>query len=470
MNVLLVSPYRGALFDVAGVRVQPLGLCYVAAALRAAGHAVRIDVLESPDVLPDLAAVDLVGISCNTVQFLPGLRVARAAHDAGLPVVMGGPHPTSCADEVLQSGHVDFAVRGEGEVTMVELLDGLAQGHRFAPARIAGLSWRDPESGRIVHSAGRPFVAELDRLPKPFREINWIHDRNGNGRRGGNGKPAADIPLVTTRGCPYGCKFCDVALIAGRKFRLRSVERVVDEMEDLARRDGATRLIVADDIINFDGRRLERLCRELIRRDLGIDLWVMGRADRLVDHPDTAPLMAAAGIDTMFLGIESPNKRILADYGKGGKSSAATSEQAVSLLRDNGIETWGAFIMGSPRETREDIEATIQYAKHLDLETAQFTVLTPYPGTRLWAEVENRLITRDWNLYDCMHAVFTGDHLAPKEIEGLCRRAWRQFYLQPRRLLRRPGARRNARNGGRGSRPDLRTVGRIIKALKLLYS
>ena len=470
MNVLLVSPFRGSLFEAAGIRMQPLGLCYVAAALREAGHDVRIDVLEVPAVLPDLDAVDVVGISCNTVQFLPGLRIAQAAHAAGLPVVMGGPHPTSSTDEVLRSGHVDFAVRGEGEVTMVELLAGLARGDGFQPGRIAGLSWRDRESGRIVHNEARPFISELDRLHDPYREINWIRGRNGNGRRGGNGHLAVDIPLVTTRGCPYGCKFCDVSLIAGRKFRLRSITRVVDELEDLVLRNGTGCFTLADDIINFDGRRLERLCQEIIQRDLGLELWVMGRADRLVDTPATAPLMAAAGIRTMFLGIESPSKQALADYGKGGKSSAATSERAVSVLRDCGIATWGAFIMGGPHETREEIEATIQYAKHLDPEIAQFTVLTPYPGTQLWAEVEDRLITRDWNLYDCMHAVFAGEHLAPTEVEKLCRRAWRRFYLQPRRLFRRSPARIKNRNGKLGSRPDLRTVGRIIKAVKMLYS
>ena len=117
MNVLLVSPYRGAIFESAGVRMQPLGISYVGAALKKAGNDVQIELLEDPEILPDFSDVDVVGISCTTVQFNPGLKVAKAAKDLGKIVVMGGPHPTSSAEETLQSGVVDYVVRAEGEVT-----------------------------------------------------------------------------------------------------------------------------------------------------------------------------------------------------------------------------------------------------------------------------------------------------------------------------------------------------------------
>ena len=125
MNVLLVSPYRGAIFESAGVRMQPLGISYIGGALKHAGHGVQIELLEDPETMPDFTDADVVGISCTTVQFKPGLLVAKTAKELGKVVVMGGPHPTSSAEETLQSGVVDFVVRAEGEATAVELLEGL---------------------------------------------------------------------------------------------------------------------------------------------------------------------------------------------------------------------------------------------------------------------------------------------------------------------------------------------------------
>jgi len=210
MNVLLVSPYRGAIFELSGVNMQPLGISYIGAALKANGHEVQIELLENQDTLPDFNGADVVGISCNTVQFNSGLKVAQAARAHGKTVIMGGPHPTSSPEEALRSGFVDYAVCGEGEATAVELLEGLKTGKMFDPGAIRGISWIDRGSGRIVHNPGRPFTQNLDALPFPIREANWRYGKNGKARPNGT----IDFPLITTRGCPYGCKFCDVHLLA----------------------------------------------------------------------------------------------------------------------------------------------------------------------------------------------------------------------------------------------------------------
>ena len=128
MNVLLVSPYRGAIFEYSGVKIQPLGVSYIGSALQQAGHNVQIELLENSDSVPDFTGADVVGISCNTVQFKSGLRVAKSAKEDGKIVIMGGPHPTSSPEATLRSGSVDYAVRAEGEVTSVELLDGIKSG------------------------------------------------------------------------------------------------------------------------------------------------------------------------------------------------------------------------------------------------------------------------------------------------------------------------------------------------------
>jgi anaerobic magnesium-protoporphyrin IX monomethyl ester cyclase len=457
MNVLLLAPYTGAIFEGAGIRMQPLGLSYIGAALKRAGHDVRIEALYDRDAKPDYTGADVVGISCTTFQFKQGLRLAGAAKAAGKTVVMGGPHPTSRPEETLHSGDVDFAVRAEGELTMLDLVEALQTGHPWDVRKIHGLSWVDDETGRVVHNPDRPFISNLDSLPFPLRCHNDL-DKSTPGIGG-----LSYYPVITTRGCPYGCKFCDVHLLAGRRFRVRSIENVVDEIETLNRELDVNRFAVVDDIINFDHERLIQFCNEIIDRRLAVTLWVMGRADLLVQHPATAGKMAEAGVRAMFLGIESPNKRVLDAYKKGGKASSQVSDRAVDILREAGIETWGAFILGEPSETREEIEETIHYAQSLNPGMAQFTILTPYPGTELWRELESRLITMDWNRYDAMHAVFKPDHLAPQEVEDLCRKAYRNFYLKPARIAR------AVFGGRRFGRPDLKMVTRIIESLSLVF-
>jgi anaerobic magnesium-protoporphyrin IX monomethyl ester cyclase len=457
MNVLLLAPYTGAIFEGAGIRMQPLGLSYIGAALKRAGHEVQIEALYDRDAQPDYTDADVVGISCTTFQFKQGLKLAKTAKAAGKTVVMGGPHPTSRPEESLQSGYVDFAARAEGEMTMLDLLDVLPAGRNEDLRKIPGLSWMDGETGRVVHNPDRSFVSDLDKLPFPLRNRNKL-DKSTPGLDG-----LSYYPVITTRGCPYGCKFCDVHLLAGRRFRMRSIANVVDEIETLKTEHDVRRIAIVDDIINFDANRLMSFCDEIIKRRLSVTLWVMGRTDLLVQHPETAGKMAEAGVRTMFLGIESPNKRVLDAYKKGGKASSQVSNRAVDLLRNAGIETWGAFILGEPSETRQEIEETIHYAESLNPGMAQFTILTPYPSTELWHELKSRLITMDWDRYDAMHAVFKPDHLSPQEVEELCRKAYRKFYLKPARIAR------AVLGGRRFGRPDLKMVARIIESLNLVF-
>ena len=454
MNIILVSPYRGAIFESSGVTMQPLGISYVGAALRQAGHEVQIEILEDPESKINFEDADVVGISCLTIQFKPGIKVARAAKESGKTVVMGGIHVTSRPEDALNSGYVDYVVRGEGETTAVELLEGLKDPRHFDPARVAGLSWK--EDGVIRHSEPRPFIQELDTIPFPLREGSW--------RKSGRIQSQNDIdyPVITTRGCPYGCKFCDVNVIAGKKFRRRSIRNIIDEVEYLVNEYGKEDILFLDDIINFNAKRLTELCDALIERHLPVMSWVMGRADHLLQNPETAEKMQKAGVRLMFMGIESPEKRILKAYRKGGKASSEVSINAVKLLKDEGIETWGAYMMGEPAETREDIRATIDYAKFLNTGVAQFSILTPFPSTELWQEYSERIFTSDWDKYDCMHSVFRGDKIESAELEKLCRKAYVKYYTQPKRIAKELFSKHHY------GRPSLKMVRQVVKAVRAM--
>ncbi|HEK86826.1 MAG TPA: radical SAM protein [Candidatus Aminicenantes bacterium] len=460
MNILLVSPFRGTMLELSGIKIQPLGISYIAAALKQAGHNVQIDLLENADSTPDFTGAEVVGISCNTVQFKPGLQVAKAAKEEGKIVIMGGPHPTSCPEEALGSGYVDYVVRAEGEVTVVELLEGLKSGHDFNPKNILGISYVDKETGIIVHNPNRPFIQNLDRVPFPVREANW---RYGQESKSTNSEPT-EYPVITSRGCPYGCNFCQVNFLAGKKFRTRSIESVVKEVETIITKHKAERVIFVDDIINFDNERLINLFEELIKRDLPVVSWVMGRSDHLLKDPETAEIMARAGVRQMFLGIESPNERTLQAYKKGGKISSDYSIKAVELLRQNNIETWGAFLLGEPSETEDDIKRTIDFAKFLNPGIAEFSILTPYPGTGLWREVENRIFTKDWDKYDAMHSVFKPNYLEPETLERWLRKAYLSFYRRPKKILQ------AIFDKNHYGRPDFKKVLKIFRAIKIIFS
>jgi anaerobic magnesium-protoporphyrin IX monomethyl ester cyclase len=459
MNVLLVSPYRGAIFELSGIKIQPLGISYIGAALKAAGHDVQIELLENQTTMPDFTGADLVGISCNTVQFNSGIEVAKAAKNLGKTVIMGGPHPTSCPEEALNSGYVDYVVRAEGEITAVELLEGLEHKDNFDASKVLGISWMDKESGRVVHNPGRPFIKDLNKIPFPMRKANWRYNSNKINSNG-----TIEYPLITARGCPYTCKFCDVNILAGKRFRTRSVKNTVDEIEKIIKDYNAEKILIVDDIINFDNNRLVDLFEEIIKRGLPIVRWVMGRGDHLVKNPETTEIMAKAGVKQMFLGIESPNERILKAYKKGGKASSEVSLQAVNLLKDNDIETWGAFLLGEPSETAVDVKRTIQFAKFINPGVAQFSILTPYPGTALWNEVEAKLLTRDWKLYDAMHSVFKMDNILSNELEDMLIKAYVNFYKQPKRIFREIFIKNHY------GRPDLKKTLAILKALKIVFS
>jgi len=223
MNVLLVSPYRGKTYESVGIRIPPLGLLYVAGALRHAGHDVKLDLSEKADSQEyiDFSDADIVGITSTTSQFNQALGIAKRAREEGKTVIMGGAHPTSSAEETLRSGYVDYVVRSEGEQTATELLYGIQESNgNFDPAKVQGISWYDEDSDTIVHNLNRPFIQELDALPYPARDLGGDVMNYRNKGIDGQVSPT----LITTRGCPYNCTFCDVHLLAGKLWRSRSAK------------------------------------------------------------------------------------------------------------------------------------------------------------------------------------------------------------------------------------------------------
>jgi anaerobic magnesium-protoporphyrin IX monomethyl ester cyclase len=426
MRILLVNPPKLNSFRRLHFGLPPLGIAYLAAALRQAGHHVRIADLDvAPDPAPNFSQYDLVGISADTIGYPAALAVASAAKEAGTPVLMGGYHVSFQDEEALRSGVVDYVIRGEAEEPIVRLASALEG--RIPWEAVSSLSFLQDD--RLVRTpAARP-VADLDALPLPARDLLPMRQYSARFR----GRQLTSV--ITSRGCPFACSFCASSRFAGVRWRSRSPASIADEVERLQEEMGYRAVAFVDDNFTLDPQRVLGFADEVERRALDIIWWCFSRADTIVKNEAMVRRMAEAGCRQVFLGLESAAQEILEGYGK--HLNVSQQRQALAILRRHGIKVHGAFIIGHPADTRSTIRQTIEQALNLGLYVAQFSILTPYPGTALFDEAvrDGRLLHTDWNLYDGLHAVMRADHLAPRELQLLLLRAYRRFYLRPHQVV-----------------------------------
>jgi len=384
------------------------------------------------------------------------LRIAKEAKLRGKIVIMGGVHVTFTAEETLRSGFVDYVVRGEGEETVRELITALErEGKNFDPRKIRGISWLDPETGAVLHSPERPPIRDIDSIPYPARHLVDIkrYPVKLSSRRA--------TTMLTSRGCPFKCNYCVIPNMNSALYRRRSVESIVDEIEHILEDYDVGGILFVDDNFTINVRNTIRLCDELLRRRIDILWWCQSRADTLLKHEEMVDKMAQSGCYMVFLGLESPNERVLKAYYK--KLKGDEGERVIRLLEKYGIKTLGSFMMGEIKETEEEVENTINYATQIDLDYAQFSILTPFPGTKLFSMIKDRIFHFNWDLFDGAHSVFKLDYLTKEQIEGLLRKAYRKFYLRASRIpqylktLLKPG----------GLMDGLKVLNRVIKISRL---
>ena len=424
MRVLLLNPSARGVFRTVGILLPPLGLLYVAAAARCRGYDVVVMDRSVDNREIDFASFDVVGVHSDTTRFNRALDLARQAKKAGAKVVMGGPHPCFVAGDVLSTGLVDVVVRGEGDRIFPDLLDAWQNGDDLSS--IQGLIF---STSRGIVDTGEPrHIEDVDSLPFPARDL--VDLSRYSGARLGY-RPLTSIH--TSRGCPYRCRFCSSTRFDGAKWRARSSESVLAELEHLVRDLGYGAVAFMDD--NFAGspRRTREICDGILRKGLDIQWWCFCRVDTIVRHPDMIKHMARAGAFSMLLGIETPSAGILNSFHKG--INADQAREAVSILKRNGIEIWASYILGAPEENRRDIRSTIRFARELDTHTAQFTLLTPFPGTDLYDDLKERIIESDWSRYDAVHAVFRHDRIPRMELQMWLGWAYISFYFRHLRSI-----------------------------------
>lgn len=418
MQVLLVNPPALSMYSLFGLSLPPMGLLYIAAVLEQAGHQVLVkDLTTDGAVLTDqeLSWAELVGISSDTTRIDRALEVARRAKSSGCTVVLGGPHPQFLAEEILATGSVDCIVKGEGEAVVPALLEALKQGQSLQT--VPGLLFKDND--RIVET-GAPAQVDVEQLPLPARHLLDLHHYQGVV----DGRPAA--PLISSRGCPGACHFCSSSSFFGRGWRARSAASVLAEVDELYNRYGYRAIAFMDDNFTLDPRRVNAIADGIIERGYDLKWWNFSRVDSIVRHPEMVSKMAAAGSCMVYLGIESDNAETLNSLGK--RSSVPDVRTAVALLKQHGIETYGSYIIGNLNERPADVERTVQLAISLDTNIAQFSILTPYPGTVLYQQLQDRIFTRKWKFYDGLHLVFRHPLINRHHLQLLLIRAFIRFY------------------------------------------
>jgi anaerobic magnesium-protoporphyrin IX monomethyl ester cyclase len=429
MNILLANPPMPGIYHRMGLIMPPLGVMYIASFLRAKGHDVEIVDLNMRNGggSIDFSPFDLVGVSSDTPRTNDALEIARGAKEAGKTVVMGGPHPSFQDEEILGTGWANFIVRGEGEATLVSLVEALEGGRREDLEKVKGISFLN-EEGNLVRTPQPDYLEDLDNLPYPSRDLVKLETYKQlslSGRR--------MTSILTSRGCPYDCSFCSANKIVGRTWRARKPSNIVDEMEWVMEEYPFKAFCLVDDNFTLNVRRVDQMCDEILERGLNIRWWCMSRSDIIAKNEPLVEKMARSGCDVMFIGLESGSQKSLENYHK--NSSVEIGEKAVTTLKKHGIDTHASFIIGDLDETHEDIQKTLDYALDLDPFVVQFSIMTPYPGTRLFESIKKRIYERNWTKFDGTHGVFQTNHFAPGELEKILKDIYKKFYLRPRRLL-----------------------------------
>ncbi len=372
---------------------------------------------------PDVVACASLG-TCNTYAVVKTLETAKRAAPNVLTVT-GGQHFTATSQESLQQyAVIDVVVRGEGEQTLAELVD--AYQAKSYLGDVQGISFRS--SDRVFHNSERPLIENIEALPFPGYHLVKTNMRKYHfSVMGGKRNPYALIEGA--RGCVHQCTFCTQWRHWRACWRAKSAKRVADEMAFCHQEYGSKFIWLTDD--NFGaGQRPAEIAEEIIARDLPEDvLWfVQARCDDIIRNKDTLPRLRKAGLNWVLLGVENSSPETLDSYKKG--ITPADARLAVRLLQNNGIFAHAMIIIGNRKDTHETISQLSEFANDLDPDLVMFGILTPFPGTEVYAEAERNswIMDRNWSHYDMIHAIMPTETLSPRDVQEELYRCYRDFY------------------------------------------
>lgn len=434
-KILLINPsysfiYEGVKIKAGAVYTPPINLAAIAAPLLKNGHIVEILDLNKTD--SELAALhkklsdfgpDYAGITFTTPLAEKAIKFASEIKkfNKDISVIAGGVHATSFPDELLKESDFDMVVVGEGDFVLSELIEGKEI------SSIGNLVYK--QNGSVYSNEKNKLIKDLDILPYPAWDIYDINSYKTT-KLLTRKNPAGWIE--TSRGCVYSCSFCNKN-IAGKSFRVKTPDRVVNEMEYMLS-CGFKEIHIVDDCFTMNLKRAEMICDEIIKRGISFP-WVAFnglRADRV--DLNLLKKMKQAGCYRVHYGIESGNQQVLDGVGK--SETLEDVRKAVSESRQAGLEVFGFFMFALPGETEDTMMDTINFAKELDLDMAKASISIPLPATPFYEELEKKglIKTKKWskyNLYVPARDVYTHPSVDWDTVDKYFNRFYREFYLRP---------------------------------------
>lgn len=418
-----------------------LGISYIASYLKAHSIGVKLfdanyngwTEFQTVELISDYRP-DVVGISSMTHEIASSHSIAGLLKKRlnGVPTIIGGCHITALPQETLREFPAfTYGVYGEGEATMLSLVQSLGQQSReVSLAQIKGLVYRDADQVLMNPPCDRLSSEQLTKLPYPDFD-QYYQDNSALA-----GKDDYYV-MISSRGCPYQCIFCMQVL--GRQVRRRSAESVVDEMEYAIDRYGAHTIYFFDEIFLFNDRLTYDTLELIKKRDLPKRLrWRALTRVNLVDQKLISSVKEA-GCFALEIGIEAGSNEVLKRINK--QITTEQTENAVRIIKKAGIAVDANYIFGHPFETVESIKDTINLATKLNTDTIAIGIMTPYPGTKIYemarrGEGGYRLLTNDWSKYDKYGGkALELEGLSIKELEKWQRRGLLYFYLKNFRII-----------------------------------
>jgi radical SAM superfamily enzyme YgiQ (UPF0313 family) len=414
----------------------PLGIAYLAGAVRDAGFAPSIIDAHALDLSNDQIVKKLaptlpaaVGITTTTFNWPTVVDLAKKIRRAfpQIKIIVGGPHLSILHMPSMTQTAFDAAIIGEGERAVVELVKRIDAGDNLAG--VPGTIVREGE--RPVQTTAPNPIENLDTLPLPALDLLPLH------RYRALTLPRPFVTMITSRGCPFKCRYCSQAYVGG-VYREHGAERVLTEIRRAVTEFGAKEIVFFDETFAVNRRRLFTICETMIKEKIDVRWNIRTRGD-ILDEP-MLRMMKKAGCHSLHIGIESGSDRIQKLMNK--NLNLNDIAKTLGAAKRAGLETRGYFMIGFPGETRGEIEQTISLATRLPLDWASFTITVPHPGTDVFTEgaADGKFDGDYWENYTLgkvseAPGYFTSDEFDEADLNMLLNKAYRRFYLRPLLLL-----------------------------------